>query len=107
MNAEAGKLTIFASGNESTISEIRPLLETMGEIIYFPGGLGAACKFKLINNALAVPQILATVEAVSMSYKMGMDPEQTARLIARCSGRNFMTEEEWVAMVGDVLKSRN
>jgi 3-hydroxyisobutyrate dehydrogenase-like beta-hydroxyacid dehydrogenase len=71
--AEEGRLVVMTGGDPSTLTEIRPVLETFAEIIVPAGALGAAHKLKLIHNFLALATAAAVAEAIVTAMKSGVD----------------------------------
>ncbi|PLX98278.1 MAG: NAD(P)-dependent oxidoreductase [Desulfuromonas sp.] len=71
--AQKGMLTILASGNEKTYQQVRPLLENLGENLFFLEEPGTASKMKVINNMALGSIMAANAEALAMAEKAGID----------------------------------
>jgi len=93
LNAEAGKLAIMVGGDESDYKEIKPVLEAMGENIFYMGELGRGSAMKLVNNILGLTSGLATAEAIYLGVEKGLQPDQMAEVINQSSGKNFLTTQ--------------
>jgi 3-hydroxyisobutyrate dehydrogenase-like beta-hydroxyacid dehydrogenase len=71
--AQAGTLTIMAGGAAEDFARVRPLLETMGEVIVHVGELGQGEMLKLINNSLGAANAAALAEALLLARATGVD----------------------------------
>ena len=93
--ARAGTLSIMVSGPRSAYDRVAPLLEPLGKTITFCGeGPGLAQVTKLANNILSASALIASVEALAMAVKAGVDPEVALTAINAGSGRNSATEDK-------------
>jgi 3-hydroxyisobutyrate dehydrogenase len=93
LNAEAGKLAIMVGGDKDDYEIIKPVLEAMGETIFYSGKLGSGSAMKLVNNILGLISGLITVEAIYLGIKKGLMPEQMVQVINTSSGQNFLTRQ--------------
>ncbi|MBU3914077.1 NAD(P)-dependent oxidoreductase [bacterium] len=93
LNAEAGKLAIMAGGEKADFERVKPVLEAMGETIFYLGELGCGASMKLVNNILGLTSGLITVEALFLGIKKGLMPEQMIQVINTSSGQNFLTRQ--------------
>jgi 3-hydroxyisobutyrate dehydrogenase-like beta-hydroxyacid dehydrogenase len=99
--AEAGTLTIMASGDPAAIERCRPLFRAMGSNLFVIGdrvGLGQAVK--LANQLMLAAHMVACGEAVRMVMGFGLSAEQVLPVIERCTGSswvaaNWRTVEAW------------
>ena len=65
--AEAGTLSVMASGPEDAFREVEPLLRLFGKTVVYAGSApGAAQILKLANNILSATALAATSEAIVM-----------------------------------------
>src|ERR1700727_2523517 len=60
----AGDLTLWVGGDEATLEEMLPVLETYASPILFVGPLGNGQRVKLVNNALLVAHMGLAIDAV-------------------------------------------
>lgn len=74
-HAVSGKLLIMVGAAESDLSDIRPVLETMGDTIVHCGPAGAGSRMKVVNNFMSITLNAATVEALVLAEASGLDPE--------------------------------
>jgi len=94
--AEKGTLTIMVSGPSQTFEHVRPILEVVGNILFFIGekpGLGQM--MKLVNNLLSATVLAASCEAFVLGTKAGLNPEVMLKVINSSTGRNSATEEKF------------
>ncbi|HEX4218138.1 MAG TPA: NAD(P)-dependent oxidoreductase [Acidimicrobiales bacterium] len=67
-----GELTLWVGGDEATLAEMRPVLETYASPILFVGPLGNGQRVKLVNNALLVAQVGLAIDAVRVAGSLGI-----------------------------------
>lgn len=90
--AVTGTLAIMAGGDAATIDRVMPLLGAMGTAIFRTGALGSGHAMKALNNYVSAAGLLATVEALLVGRKFGLDPVLMADILNASSGRNNTTE---------------
>lgn len=94
--AEKGTLSVMVSGPASEFEQVRPVLETIGNKVFYIGQKpGLAQMMKLINNLLSDTVLAASSEAFVLGVKAGLDPEIMLKVINSSSGRNSATEEKF------------
>jgi 3-hydroxyisobutyrate dehydrogenase len=84
--AQAGTLTIMAGGEAADFARVRPLLETMGELIVHVGELGQGQMLKLINNSLGAANAAAVAEALLLARTTGVDLDAFVQVTSAGSG---------------------
>lgn len=92
--AEAGALTIMASGPRRAFDTARPALDAMGERVFWLGeepGLGAA--MKTINQLLAGTNLVTACEAITLAIRLGLDPAQVDEIISGAAGNSWMWQD--------------
>ena len=92
--AEAGRLTMLASGSRAAFDLARPALSAMTETLYELGdqaGQGAA--FKMVNQLLAGVHIAAACEAIAFACRQGLDLARVYEVIIRSAGNSWMFED--------------
>lgn len=96
LGAESGKLSLMVSGLEPVFEAARPVLETIGNNLFYIGadpGLGQT--MKLANNFLSATNNIAAAEAMVMGVKGGLDPTVMLNVINNSSGRNSATMDKF------------
>jgi 3-hydroxyisobutyrate dehydrogenase-like beta-hydroxyacid dehydrogenase len=96
--AEEGRLNVLAGGDEDTLSEVRPVLETFSETIHHLGPVGAGHKAKLIHNFIAQGNAVLLAEAFCTAAKVGLDLRSFADL-CRLSGAHSRTFDRLIPFV--------
>ena len=89
--AEAGTLTIMASGSEAAFAAAEPALDAMAKTVYRLGhkpGIGSTVK--MINQHLAGVHIAAACEAMALGRACGADPDTLYEVISNSAGNSWM-----------------
>ena len=81
-----GTLTVMVGGEPSTVARAMPVLEAFGGHIIHVGGVGAGAATKLINNLTMASNMVATMEALVLGVKSGLDLEKLRDVISASSG---------------------
>ena len=90
--AANGTLAIMVGGEGATIDRVQPLLTAMGKSIFRTGALASGHAMKALNNYVSAAGLVATVEALQVGRKFGLDPTLMADILNASSGRNNTTE---------------
>lgn len=89
--AEAGALSVMASGSEAAFAAAGPALDAMAKTVYRLGdepGIGSTVK--MINQHLAGVHIAAACEAMALGTACGADPDQLFEVISNSAGNSWM-----------------
>jgi putative dehydrogenase len=89
--AEAGALTIMASGSPAAFEAAGPALDAMAKKVYRLGdkpGIGSTVK--MINQHLAGVHIAAACEAMALGTACGADPDTLFEVISNSAGNSWM-----------------
>jgi len=89
--AEAGTLTIMAGGDAGVFARCRPLFEAMGnpDRLFHTGPAGSGEVVKLVNNMLVGTVSLATLEALLVGVRAGVDLDTLVDVISVSSGSSI------------------
>ena len=71
--AEAGTLTIFVSGPKQALEECRPVLQIMGQKLFYLGAGEEARYLKLLVNMMVGTTAMMVAEALNFGKKSGID----------------------------------
>ena len=71
--AAAGRLRVYAAGDEQMVDDVREVLESIGQEVRYLGETGRAGALKLAFNLMLGIQILGLAEAVRFVEAMGLD----------------------------------
>ncbi len=96
--AEAGTLSVMVGGEQSTFNTVKPLLDMLGQNVFYLGEVGAGTIHKLTNNMLALGQALLLQEVITMGVKAGFDTKSLHSVWSVSSGRGQ------AALMPNVLK---
>jgi 2-hydroxy-3-oxopropionate reductase len=72
-HAKDGLLNIMASGDKATYDRVKPVLDDLGENVFYLGELGAGHTIKLINNFYAMTCANAMSEAFAVCDLAGIE----------------------------------
>ena len=74
--AREGKLNIMGAGDKEAFERVRPVLEVLGENVFYFGALGTGHTMKLINNFVTQSVANVVAEAFAMAEAAGLDGRQ-------------------------------
>lgn len=95
-----GEISIFASGTESSLKFIDPLLQAMGkEIHIIPGGSGMGSTVKMVHQLLAGVHIVVAAEALALAAKAGLDVHQMYEIVNGAAGNSWMFTDRGQRMI--------
>ena len=75
-HAKDGLLNIMAAGDKNTFETVKPVLDVLGENIFYLGALGAGHVTKLINNFMGMTTVSAMSQAFAVAVQAGVDRQQ-------------------------------
>lgn len=93
VRAEAGTLTVMASGSAEAFAAAEKVLDAVAETVFRLGaepGIGSTVK--MINQHLAGVHIVAACEAMALAARAGADPDTVYEVITRSAGNSWMFE---------------
>jgi 3-hydroxyisobutyrate dehydrogenase len=76
------------------VGRCRPLFEALGRTIVHAGPVGAGHALKALNNLLSATHLLASVEAIAVGRRFGLDPQVMIDAINVSTGRSASTERK-------------
>lgn len=88
--AEAGTLTVLASGDRAAFERVQPLLEAIGSNVRYLGEAGTGCLCKLINNLIVLCAGQLMQEGVVLGAKAGLDPAELYDLLRLGTARPYV-----------------
>jgi len=92
--AKEGTLAILAGGDAAVLERCRPLLEAMGKSVLHIGTAGAGHAAKALNNYVSAAGLIATVEALHIAERFGIDPEAMTDVLNASTGRSNTSENK-------------
>lgn len=75
-HARDGLLNIMAAGDRETFDKVKPVLDVLGENVFYLGALGAGHTTKLINNFIGMTTVCAMSQAFAVADRAGVDRQQ-------------------------------
>ena len=85
--ATNGSLAILVGGDADLLGKWRSALEAMGESILHIGPAGAGHAAKSLNNFVSAAGLMATVEALHVAERFGIEPEAMTRVLNASTGQ--------------------
>jgi 3-hydroxyisobutyrate dehydrogenase len=91
VGANAGELSVMASGPEAAFSLAEPVLQVIAKTVYRLGEAhGVGSTVKTINQLLAGVHIAAACEAMALGIRAGVDPKTLFEVISNSAGASWM-----------------
>ncbi len=75
-HAKDGLLNIMASGDQAHFDAVKPVLDVLGENVFYLGALGAGHTTKLINNFMGMTTVCTMSQAFAVAERAGVDRQQ-------------------------------
>ncbi|HLH75464.1 MAG TPA: NAD(P)-dependent oxidoreductase [Candidatus Binataceae bacterium] len=76
-----GSLTIMVGGKEEAFNRAKPLFEPLGSRVTYMGAAGSGQMTKLVNQIAVAVNLQATVEALLMAQRGGLEPARVLEAI--------------------------
>lgn len=100
VGAKDASLSIMVSGPEDHYAEIKPLLEVLGQKIYYLGGIaGHASVAKAVNQLLCGVHLAAAAEALSLAEKAGMNAAAALEIVSGSAASSWMLRDRGSRML--------
>jgi len=95
-----GEISIFCSGEPSSLEYVDPLFQAMGkEIHIIPGGAGMGSTVKMVHQLLAGVHIVVAAEALALAAKAGLDVNQMYDIVRGAAGNSWMFSDRGQRMI--------
>jgi len=97
--AETAEEPIFVGGDEAVYQELKPILEIVGNPIYYMGTIEAACALKLISNLIGMTNLAVIAEGMRIGEKAGIEPNYLLELLGDTGAKSFQMDVRgpWIA----------
>jgi 3-hydroxyisobutyrate dehydrogenase-like beta-hydroxyacid dehydrogenase len=86
-----GALAIMIGGDEAAFNAARPLLDCIGENLFYMGPAGSGTLTKLVNNQIFLCSSVLIQEGFVMGTKAGMDPSALLEVLTASSAGPLMS----------------
>ena len=83
--AESGNLAVMVGGDREIFEQIKPLLDSFGDKVFYAGGIGAGSICKLVHNMIGHSVRQAIAEGLTLGVKAGVEPEAVWECMRRGS----------------------
>ncbi len=85
--AEAATLAVMVGGDRQSFEAVRPLLEAIGQNVFYLGDVGAGCVAKLVNNLIGLGTMHLINEGLVAGVKAGVDARTLYEVMNVASAR--------------------
>lgn len=86
-----GEISIFCSGEPSSLEYVDQLFQAMGKEVHIvPGGAGMGSTVKMVHQLLAGVHIVVAAEALALAAKAGLDVNQMYDIVKGAAGASWM-----------------
>jgi 3-hydroxyisobutyrate dehydrogenase len=92
--AREGSLAILVGGAQEVLERCKPLLDAMGKSVLHIGSAGAGHAAKALNNYVSAAGLAATVEALHVAERFGIEPGVMTDVLNASSGRTNTSENK-------------
>ena len=92
--ARDGTLAILVGGAAAVLERWTPLLKAMGKSVLHIGPAGAGHAAKALNNYVSAAGLVATVEALHVARRFGIEPQAMTDVLNASSGRSNTSENK-------------
>jgi len=89
IGAEHRALVFMVGGSEAAFSRVEPILSKLGRATLHMGEVGAGMTAKLVNSCIAFTTTCASLEALAIAAKAGLDLRATVELLRTAGAGNF------------------
>jgi len=85
--ARAGKLVLLVGAEDRMLDRARPVLEAIGTVEHV-GDVADGKAIKLVNNVMAMGNMVVAAEAFALGTTLGLDPARMFDTLSRSGGRS-------------------
>jgi 3-hydroxyisobutyrate dehydrogenase len=89
-----GQLAIMTGGAPADVENAQPLFDLMGKSTIHVGAAGAGHAAKALNNLVSAASVAATVEALHVGARFGIEPATLTAVLNASSGRTNTSENK-------------
>ena len=90
--AQKRTLVFMVGGDDEPVSRCTPLLDQLGRATFHLGPVGAGTTMKLANSLLAFGCTIASLEALSLTAKAGIDVRTAVEVVRTGGATNFFID---------------
>ncbi|MBW8750878.1 MAG: NAD(P)-dependent oxidoreductase [Propionibacteriales bacterium] len=104
--AEAGQLTVLASGPDEAREAVTPVLDAVGAKTLWLGAAGNGSRLKLVANSWVLTVVEGVAEALTLSTALGLDPQSFLDVIKGSATDSPYVQLKGAAMLGGELEAQ-
>ncbi|MEK6709414.1 MAG: NAD(P)-dependent oxidoreductase [Nitrospinota bacterium] len=94
--AEAATLAIMPGGPKAIVEAAMPLFKVLGKAItHVSEAVESGHAMKCVNNFLSATNLVASLEAMTLAAKLGLDPQTAVDVVNNSTGMNAATRDKW------------
>jgi 2-hydroxymethylglutarate dehydrogenase len=93
--ATDGSLTVMVGGSHAAFEFCKPILECIGKHIFLVGDIGAGCVAKLVNNMMALSNLIVAMEAMVFGVKAGVDAQKLFEVATSGSANSMVLNSKF------------
>lgn len=97
--AEEGKLLIWISGNSECFKNCEDVLSKMGKSVYCGEDPGISKAIKLVNNLMAIGNLMVGIEAFALGTKMGVEPRFLFDVVNQTGARSASFQAKYPKVI--------
>ncbi|GAB13788.1 2-hydroxy-3-oxopropionate reductase [Arthrobacter globiformis NBRC 12137] len=92
--AQNGQLAIMVGGNWQDLDQAKDIFDVLGKSVIHVGKAGSGHAAKALNNLVSAASVAATVEALRVGERFGIDPATMTEVLNASSGRSNTSENK-------------
>ena len=93
--AAARNLAVMVGGDRAVFDRVRPLLDAMGDKVFYAGAIGAGSICKIVHNGIAMAVRQSIAEGMTLGVKAGVETEALWEAVRRGAlGRMVILHEQ-------------
>src|SRR5262249_30191061 len=97
--ALVGDIVVYASGPESDVRRVEPVLDCFARRVHYVGPFGTGSVIKLLANLLVGVHDAAAAERIACAQRAGVDASAALAVITDGAGQSRMLEQRGPGMV--------
>lgn len=92
--AQNGQLAIMVGGRWHDLDQAKDIFDVLGKSLVHVGDAGSGHAAKALNNLVSAASVVATVEALRVGERFGIDPATMTEVLNASSGRSNTSENK-------------
>lgn len=92
--AQNGQLAIMVGGRWHDLDQAKDIFDVLGKSVIHVGDAGSGHAAKALNNLVSAASVAATVEALRVGERFGIDPATMTEVLNASSGRSNTSENK-------------